>query len=445
MRASFRVGVSIVFTLVLFVLTFSTVFADTSFSSNVEAINKAAESVLMLEVYDSNDQMIATGSGFIAFDSYTLVTNEHVIENAELIIGYSDAGNQYLITKVVVADAKRDVAILEFFSPTDLSPLLLAEKAEERRAEPVVTVGSPLGLKNSVSLGNISAVFEDDGVSYIQFTAPISKGSSGGALLNDSGQVIGITSASLIEGQNINLAVDIDEVIRLYKDSLGKARMKLSNYESSLSTPSVTIAPTNSAVEMPASKPTSSPDTLLANIYFLSGMYFDSSVLKSYDGYDFDKFEKTWVYDGLIDLDKNMALGGSIRGSNIAFATELPVIVIFSLVETHARAYVKLVDFLVGEKIFTFSGPRYYEEVEGVNVIYLGMTGKKMIEETAKATTISIRLTFYDNSIAKYDLKPQTFSVYKAWCKNLTKYKIFDLFQSSSLKKADSTHDAYVH
>jgi S1-C subfamily serine protease len=200
------------------------------FQENLDDIDLKAKSVLMLEVYNENDQMIATGSGFAAFDNYTLVTNYHVIEDASWLLAVSDGGFQYLITKVAAADKQKDIAILEFFSPTDLKPLALNEEQPLRRAEPVVAIGSPKGVTNSISLGNISALYEDEGVSYIQFTAPISHGSSGGALFNSQGEVIGITSSIVVDGQNMNLAVDIKEVIALHNESAGKPRIKMNEY-----------------------------------------------------------------------------------------------------------------------------------------------------------------------------------------------------------------------
>ena len=74
--------------------------------------------------------------------------------------------------------------------------------------EAVVAIGSPLGLQNTVSTGIISA--RRDG--YLQTTAPISHGSSGGALFNMTGQVIGITSAGMEEGANLGFAIPINEV-----------------------------------------------------------------------------------------------------------------------------------------------------------------------------------------------------------------------------------------
>ena len=75
------------------------------------------------------------------------------------------------------------------------------------RGQKVVAIGSPLGLFNSVSDGIISGFRVIGDVDMIQFTAPISHGSSGGALLNMFGEVIGISTAGMDDGQNINLAV----------------------------------------------------------------------------------------------------------------------------------------------------------------------------------------------------------------------------------------------
>lgn len=90
-----------------------------------------------------------------------------------------------------------------------------------KKGEDVVAIGSPLGQKNTVSTGVLSGRWYNDvsGVDELQFTAPISQGSSGGALFNNGGEVVGITSATLSNGQNLNLAIPIEEVIALYKEA----------------------------------------------------------------------------------------------------------------------------------------------------------------------------------------------------------------------------------
>ena len=80
------------------------------------------------------------------------------------------------------------------------------------RGQKVVAIGSPLGLFNSVSDGIISGFRNINAVDMIQFTAPISHGSSGGAVLNMYGEVIGISTAGIDSGQNINLAIGYENI-----------------------------------------------------------------------------------------------------------------------------------------------------------------------------------------------------------------------------------------
>lgn len=196
--------------------------ADEGFSADTKAINEAAQSVLKLEVYDEDNYLICTGSGFVAFNSNILVTNHHVMEDATMIRAYADDGSMYILNKVYDSDEELDIAILGFMTPTNIKPLALCEDfSDVVRASPVVAIGSPKGLSNTVSIGNISAFGVDNSTDYVQFTAPISSGSSGGALFNNNGEVIGITSWTLVANdtstvQNLNFAVHIHHVIDMY-------------------------------------------------------------------------------------------------------------------------------------------------------------------------------------------------------------------------------------
>ena len=235
--------------------------AESGFSDDPDRVEIATKSVLMLEVYDGNGIFLGSGSGFVAFDSATLVTNYHVIEGADMVVAYTDEGDQYIVDQVIAADKKRDLAILVFSSPTDLVPLSLNVSGELKRAQKVVAIGSPIGITNTVSIGNISALYEEDGVSEIQFTAPISPGSSGGALFDDNGEVIGITSATYLDAQNINIAVNAREVFAMYAAWDGADGQTLSN---AAPTPS----PTPGTTVRPMPKPTQDPNpTALPKTY----------------------------------------------------------------------------------------------------------------------------------------------------------------------------------
>ena len=190
--------------------------AEREFTEDADAIEKAADSVFMLEVYGSDNRKIGVGSGFVAFDSSLLVTNYHVIEGGAYVIAVSDEHLRYLVNRLCVADKNLDIAILQFDESYVAEPLELDSTSKLKRAQPVVAIGSPAGLMNTVSIGNISAFYKKDGRDWIQFTAPISSGSSGGALLNDAGKVIGITTATYASTQNVNMAVKAENVQKLY-------------------------------------------------------------------------------------------------------------------------------------------------------------------------------------------------------------------------------------
>ena len=191
-------------------------YCDPAFSKDPDAIEEAANSVFMLEIYSSANQRIAIGSGFIAFDPSILVTNYHVIDGGAYIIAISDDKKQFLISQVCSIDKERDIVILKFDRSVDARPLPLDTDGNLKRSQTVVAIGSPAGLMNTVSIGNISAFYKKEGKDWIQFTAPISSGSSGGALFNDEGEIIGVTTATYASTQNINMAVKVKEVINLY-------------------------------------------------------------------------------------------------------------------------------------------------------------------------------------------------------------------------------------
>ena len=191
--------------------------AASSFSNDPDAIEKAADSVFMLEVYSGRNQQIAVGSGFVAFDPSILVTNYHVIEGGAYVVAVSDDKDRFLVSRICCYDKDKDIAILQFDQITNVEPLPLDTDGNLKRAQTVVAIGSPAGRRNTVSTGIISSFYNESGKDWIQFTAPISSGSSGGALFNDEGEIIGITTATYATAQNMNMAVKAEEVIKLYQ------------------------------------------------------------------------------------------------------------------------------------------------------------------------------------------------------------------------------------
>ena len=153
------------------------------------------------------------------FDEGLFVTNQHVIEGATYLVVEDDDGDWYILDSVVVSDAEHDIAIL-LFPESSAYPSLEYDPSFDKlmRGQSVLAIGSPEGLSGTVSDGIISAfpLSESRDTRYIQITAPISHGSSGGCLLNDRLKVIGVTSAGYEEGENLGFAIPVFIVEQLY-------------------------------------------------------------------------------------------------------------------------------------------------------------------------------------------------------------------------------------
>ena len=168
--------------------------------------DKLKSSVVLLNIYDENNQLISSGSGVVAFENDIVLTNAHVIEDNHKIEVISENNTKYQVEGILDYNKKKDIAILKLTSSKGLKTVKIGNKV--KAGTDVTAIGSPLGLKNTISTGIISANFQDN-IEVYQHTAPISPGSSGGALFDSKGNLIGITYASITSGQNLNLAIPI--------------------------------------------------------------------------------------------------------------------------------------------------------------------------------------------------------------------------------------------
>lgn len=200
-------------------LLFSGVLNNFRHKLSATEIAKLSNSVLTLYVYDKNHDLISTGSGFVVNDDKTIVTNYHVIDQGYFVEAVSEADVHYNVSGATFFDETADIAVLQFETSTGLSPLAIADSSSAQVGDTVYAIGSPLGLKNTVSNGIISAIREEGNHSDIQITAPISSGSSGGVLLNIYGEALGITYASYSDGQNLNLVIPSREFVDKLQNS----------------------------------------------------------------------------------------------------------------------------------------------------------------------------------------------------------------------------------
>ena len=180
-------------------------------------IKDKAGSVYYLEAYDSQNHLLGSGSGFLIGDGCDLVTNYHVIEDAAKIIAISsDNSEEIALTWVSAYSRSSDLAILHSLAPLKAAPLTLENSDSVEQGDKVYAIGYPLGLSNTLSDGIVSARYVDKGVDTLQITAAISPGSSGGALLNSKGNVIGVICAYYDGGQNLNVAIASNVLQKLY-------------------------------------------------------------------------------------------------------------------------------------------------------------------------------------------------------------------------------------
>ena len=165
----------------------------------------------VVEITGKTSTGTSTGTGFFYDDTGTVITNYHVIEDcAEAMITLAN-GKSYNVDKVMGYSEDKDIAILSTLCNNSTS--LKIRDTAIKTGEKVYTIGSSLGLSGSLSDGIVSSAERIiNGHTYIQTTAPISHGNSGGPLLDSKGQVIGITTVYLVDGQNLNFAIPISEV-----------------------------------------------------------------------------------------------------------------------------------------------------------------------------------------------------------------------------------------
>lgn len=172
-----------------------------------EELAQLASSVVMITIHDQNGESIGSGSGIMIGKEGYILTNYHVVRGGRFYsVNIEDDDTVYRTDELIKYHSVEDLAIIRI--PKKLNPLPIYRGTEKLvRGQKVVAIGSPLGLFNSVSDGIISGFRMIDSVDMLQFTAPTSPGSSGGAILNMFGEVIGISTAGVDRGQNLNLAV----------------------------------------------------------------------------------------------------------------------------------------------------------------------------------------------------------------------------------------------
>jgi S1-C subfamily serine protease len=179
-----------------------------------ELIKKAKPAVVFIQILDVNGKDRKFGSGFFVNGKGAFITNYHVLGGATKARVRTLEGKTYPVTRVLAEDKAADL-ILAAVIPEVETPFLKTTGAVPQVGEKVVVLGNPKGMEWSAADGIVSAVREKNKRRFIQISAPISPGSSGGPAFNMQGQVIGVNTFHIIGGQNLNFASAGQNVLQL--------------------------------------------------------------------------------------------------------------------------------------------------------------------------------------------------------------------------------------
>ena len=188
--------------------------------SSPNQIDQLKRAVVLITTYDDQGKPLLQGSGFF-IDSEEVVTSLHVIKGASQIRIETFAGTTTMMQSVMATNAGTDLALLRIAQPCpDAAILQLAAASVE--GESIMLVSNPQGFRWKVSRGSVGMLWEFAGIgTRLQITAAIRPGSSGGPVVNERGQVIGIASLHANSADDLNFAIPVERL----KDLQAQARL----------------------------------------------------------------------------------------------------------------------------------------------------------------------------------------------------------------------------
>lgn len=208
----------LLFLTAIFLISQLNIFAQsTDHLSNEKILEKAMPSVVMVLTGKGAGILDKTGSGIIIRNDGIILTAYHVVKDATQVQIRLKNGEIYDKVDLLGFDERRDVAALKI-SATDLTAATLSNE-ETKIGEKVFVISNPQNLSWTVADGLFSSQRLADeipnagrGFRVLQFSAPVSSGSSGGLLTDSKGQAIGLIVSSITSGQNLNFAIPISSV-----------------------------------------------------------------------------------------------------------------------------------------------------------------------------------------------------------------------------------------
>lgn len=183
-------------------------------------INDSKAAVVYIKNYGSDGKARAQGTGFFINSSGHVATNLHCVFDASDISVKTAEGKEYRIDKVINTDVDSDLVVFSLKGLDSRKSYLRFSNGKAEVGDEILVIGNPMGLEQTASNGIVSAVRDlPEFGSIYQITAPVSPGSSGGPVIDYSGNVVGVVTMQYKEGQNLNFIVPAYKLLRLMKSA----------------------------------------------------------------------------------------------------------------------------------------------------------------------------------------------------------------------------------
>ena len=190
-----------------------------------QIVNRHSQSVVMITAYDKSGLLVSSGSGFFITGTGDIATSHHVLEGSVKAIVQTLDGQKGEIIEITNDDGRLDLSVART-TIRNSTPLILGDSDRIRTGDDIVGMGILPGSERAISMGTVSRLRKAEDIKLMQITAPISPGTSGGPILALSGvlsgNVIGIATAFLDMGRDMNFAIPVN-----YLKTLKSTRLKL--------------------------------------------------------------------------------------------------------------------------------------------------------------------------------------------------------------------------
>jgi hypothetical protein len=197
--------------------------AQTAKPSPQDIYQMAANSVVSIEAHNDAEGRSELASGFVLTSEGAILTNYHAIRGMTRAVVRMPNLDAYDDVQVTAADRVRDLALIKI-KAVNLVPLRLGRSAPIQIGETVYVLSNPLhNFRDTLAQGIVSGRRQCEGYHTLQFSAAISKGSSGGPLLNGNGEVVGVVAGFKAGEQNLNLAIPIDYAAAIFNENLPRS------------------------------------------------------------------------------------------------------------------------------------------------------------------------------------------------------------------------------